>query len=595
LDTEKSRRAQREGSTSRHTLPDEPQVLTAQDAQSCSTRAPSSLPRAWTLRWLLYVFALAVIAPLLGFVLFATSRMIDAEHAAEEEDLRRTVRMLSAAIDRELMGQIERLNALAISTELKEADFAAFHRDASAALRGTGDALLLVDRNLNQLINTRVPYGTPLPGGDFDSVRKVFATGKPSIGVHVMRTGARRAAIKIMVPATIDGELRYLLVLSPDPGLLTRILDQRYLPDGWIAGVSDRNGRRLARSVRDQELIGTLIPTHTTAKSTKRSGVIKTTSVEGYVVLQAYRWSDVTGWRTSVQVPLAILEAPARQLWLALAAFAALAFAVSLLAAAIVGRSLARPIGGIATAAAALGRGDPVNFTRCGIAEVNAVGAALAAAAQQRKHAEEHLRFLMRELSHRTKNVMAVVQAISWQTAQKSLDLQDFEQRFTQRLEALARSQDLLVRREWRGVDLHELVRGQLEPFLDSAKDRLTANGPILLLTPAAAQELGLALHELATNASKYGALSVPKGKIEVAWKIEDETAASKRLHMTWLESGGPAVNPPIRKGFGFTVTTSSLSRSFKGEAKVHYRHQGVFWELTAPVGNLIAELHLNA
>jgi two-component sensor histidine kinase len=112
---------------------------------------------------------------------------------------------------------------------------------------------------------------------------------------------------------------------------------------------------------------------------------------------------------------------------------------------------------------------------------------------------------------------------------------------------------------------------------------------------PLAAQELGLALHELATNASKYGALSVPRGKIEVDWKIEDEMTASKRLHMTWLESGGPAVSPPMRKGFGSTVTTSSLSRSFKGEAKVDYRPEGVIWELTAPLGNLVAELNLNA
>ena len=548
--------------------------------------------RSWTLHWLLYVFALALIAPLLGFFLLATSRIIDAEHAAEEEQLRRTVRMLSAAIDRELTGQIERLKALAISVELKEADFAAFHRDASAALRGTGDALLMIDRNFNQLINTRVPYGTPLPAGDFDSVRKVVATGKPAIGAHVMSRTARRPVVKIVVPAIIDDALRYLLVLSPDPGMLSRILDQHYLPDGWIAGVSDRNGRRLARSTRDEELVGTHILTSTTAKSIHRSGVIKTTSVEGYAVLQAYLWSEVTGWRTSLQVPLAILEAPARQLWLALTSLAVLAFAVSLVGAAFLGRWLARPIAGVANAAAALGRGDPVSYTPCGIAEVNVVGATLAAAAEQRKQAEDHLRFLMRELSHRTKNVMAVVQAISWQTARQSLDLKDFEQRFAQRLEALTRSQDLLMKRDWRGVVLEDLVRSQLEPFLDRPNERLTMHGPALLLKPAAAQDLGLALHELATNASKYGALSVPTGKIEIGWTVDGRLPAVKQFHMTWHESGGPMVREPDRTGFGSTVITGTVPRTFNGKGELDYRPEGLRCEFTAPIGPLIAEFH---
>jgi two-component sensor histidine kinase len=206
--------------------------------------------------------------------------------------------------------------------------------------------------------------------------------------------------------------------------------------------------------------------------------------------------------------------------------------------------------------------------------------------------AEEHARFLMKELSHRIKNVMAVVQVISWQTAQKSLDLEDFEQRFRERLEALARSQDLLLERDWQGVMLQDLVRAQLEPFLDSAKQRLAAHGPALLLLPAAAQDLGLALHELATNASKYGALSVPTGKINIGWAIDrDATSGAKRFRMTWRESGGPPVSPPVSKGFGSTVVTGTLSRTFRGKAETQYRPEGLSWELAAPIGHAITEV----
>jgi PAS domain S-box-containing protein len=209
----------------------------------------------------------------------------------------------------------------------------------------------------------------------------------------------------------------------------------------------------------------------------------------------------------------------------------------------------------------------------------------------ERKRAEQHVRFLMRELSHRTKNVMAVVQAISWQTARKSLDLDEFEQRFTQRLDALARSQDLLVKWDWKGVAIEDLLHAQLEPFLDSADERLAAHGPSLLLRPNAAQDLGLALHELATNASKYGALSGPAGRLRVSWTIDNGTAGEPRFCMTWRETGGPAVSPPVYKGFGSTIITGALSRTFKGEAKVEYRPEGLSWCFAAPAGNFIAEL----
>ena len=212
----------------------------------------------------------------------------------------------------------------------------------------------------------------------------------------------------------------------------------------------------------------------------------------------------------------------------------------------------------------------------------------------ERKRAEEHIHVIMKELSHRTKNLMAVVQAISWQTAQKSLDFDDFEQTFTQRLEALARSHDLLVKRDWRGVVLDDLVRAQLKPFLDSAEDRLVVRGPTLLLMPAAAQDLGLALHELATNASKYGALSVPTGKIRIRWTVDHGAGGAKCFHMTWRESGGPMINPPEREGFGSTVITKTLSRTFKGKAELEYAPEGVTWELTAPVDYLIEEIHLH-
>jgi PAS domain S-box-containing protein len=670
--------------------------------------------RAWPLRWLLSLFALALIVPLLGFGMFAASRMIARERAAEEEDVRRTARMVSADVDRLLRGLIETLQALAGSNALREGDLAAFHREASALMRGAGHVILLVDPDLNELINTRVPYGTPLPQiGDPNTVRKVLATGKPEVGDLNWGPVAQQFRAGVMAPVRVDGAVRYVAVLSIDPAILRQALEQQNLPDGWVARVSDPKGLILARSERHQELYGQKIPPDSTGETTGRSGVIRTRDREGKPILLSDVWSDLSGWRTAVWVPLTIVEAPSRQLWQALAIVAALAFTVSLIAAVWLGRWLARPIAATASAAAALGRGDPVGYAPSAIAEMNVVGATLAAAAEQRrqaeaeaaqlaaivqssddaiigmtlegritswntgaesifgytasemigqpifriippelhgeeeeilsrlrrgeriehyetnrvtkggrrmdisltvspvldkagrvigvskvsrditerKRAEEHVRLLMRELSHRTKNLMAVVQAISFQTMRKSDNLKDFEQRFTQRLTALARSQDLLLKRDWQGVVLDDLVRAQLEPFLDSAKQRLAAHGPPLLLMPLAAQDLGMALHELATNASKYGALSVPTGKIEIGWTVDGGTADGKRFRMSWRESGGPMVNPPARTGFGSTVTTRTLTGTFNGKAELEYRPEGLSWHLTAPMGDLIAEL----
>jgi two-component sensor histidine kinase len=117
-------------------------------------------------------------------------------------------------------------------------------------------------------------------------------------------------------------------------------------------------------------------------------------------------------------------------------------------------------------------------------------------------------------------------------------------------------------------------------------------HGPALLLKPQAAQDLGMALHELATNASKYGALSVATGTIEIAWTVDGRAAEAKRFLMTWRESGGPMVSPPLHTGFGSTVITRTLKNTFRGQAEVEYRAEGLSWELTAPMGHLVAELH---
>src|SRR5262249_8115664 len=151
-------------------------------------------------------------------------------------------------------------------------------------------------------------------------------------------------------------------------------------------------------------------------------------------------------------------------------------------------------------------------------------------------------------------NLLAVVQAIAGQTARHSAGLDAFQQRFSERLSAMARSQDLLVDGNWTGASVADLVRTQLAPFAETASSRIEVAGPRLELAPNAVHSLTLALHELATNAAKYGALSVSDGRLAITWGLSAADTAETRFRMCWRERNGPRVSSPTRKGFGHVV-----------------------------------------
>jgi PAS domain S-box-containing protein len=199
----------------------------------------------------------------------------------------------------------------------------------------------------------------------------------------------------------------------------------------------------------------------------------------------------------------------------------------------------------------------------------------------ERKAHEEQIQLLMREVNHRAKNMLSLVQAIARQTAATEPD--DFIRRFTERIQALAANQDLLVRNEWRGVDVDDLVRAQLAHFADLVGSRIALHGPKLRLNAAAAQAIGLALHELATNAGKYGALSLGTGWVAVEWQLDDGDFA-----ISWTERGGPLVSPPERRGFGSTVIASMAKLSVGGEVELDYARAGLTWRLTCPAENAV-------
>lgn len=206
----------------------------------------------------------------------------------------------------------------------------------------------------------------------------------------------------------------------------------------------------------------------------------------------------------------------------------------------------------------------------------------------ERKESEAHLRLLMRELTHRSKNLLAVIQAMARQTARHSGSVNDFLDRFGARLQALATSHDLLVQESWHGASLQSLVQLQLGHYLERADPQIAFEGPAILLKPEAAQGLGLALHELATNAAKYGALSTPAGRVAIRWR-RLPASEGHGVELTWEERGGPGVAPPEHRGFGTLVIERHLARALDTEVELSFPPEGVRCRIVVPLMQFIA------
>ena len=204
----------------------------------------------------------------------------------------------------------------------------------------------------------------------------------------------------------------------------------------------------------------------------------------------------------------------------------------------------------------------------------------------ERKMLEDRLRLLLEELNHRVKNTLMVVQAMAWQSFRGMDGASEGVENFTARLHALAAAHTILSRRQWAGAPMADVVRQGLtvcngELGMGGAR-RVTVSGPDLTIGAAPTVSLVLVLHELATNAIKYGALSNATGTVSVCWTVE----ADGRVSLEWREQGGPPVSPPTRSGFGTRLIRDAITRQLGGEALVDHAHDGVVARFVLPAGH---------
>jgi two-component sensor histidine kinase len=547
-------------------------VLTGKRRASGSDRSTKPRP----LRTYLALFAAALALPLLALAAFSLNRMASLERAQLERRIHQVSEDLARAIDRELDRSVTSLETLATSRSLLRGDLAGFHAQATQALRRMKSAIILLEPDLRPLLNTRVPYGQQLPPiADRETAQRVVATKKAQFSGLVIGSVSKLPIVNVQIPVLTKGELRYVLLMALEASNLADILREQRLDPQWITGVTDVTGKIIARSARHDEFVGTPLPAELFQQSLRETGAFRAVNVTGQPIVRVTSWSEHAGWLMSATVPQAYVdEAHNRgQSWLVAGGSLAYLFA----------GIISRPLAQSTAAAAPLGKGVIVQPVASPLVEANTLTNALSMASKELAQRSEHMSVLVAEQAHRSKNLLAVVGAMASQTARQSGNMAEFQSRFGERLQGLASAQNLLVSREWRGADLRELVLAQVKPFVDAENSRLTIEGAPLFLKPEAVQHLGMAFHELATNASKHGALSKPEGRITIAWRAA-RGDTGEVFTLSWQESGGPQARPSEHKGFGHVVLEQVVPQALGGTVAEDFAAHGYRWELSAPV-----------
>jgi two-component sensor histidine kinase len=275
----------------------------------------------------------------------------------------------------------------------------------------------------------------------------------------------------------------------------------------------------------------------------------------------------MSGWRIVLWAPAANIERPMRQ---SMQTFALGGLAMILIgagAAWLLARQVTRPVRRLAQDARRLGAGEMVEAQDYPITEITTISEALAQAAEDRSKAESEIRFLMREVAHRAKNQLTVVSSIAKQTALNADNFEDFQDRFQKRVQGLARSTDLLVEGGVAGVELWSLLETQIEPFRPESESRLNMEGPIVRLSDHAAQTMGMAFHEMATNAAKYGAFAGKAGTLSITWRLTGD-----ELELIWREMVRRTLAAADTRGFG----TEVIEHFAVDPDRVAVTHEGV-------------------
>lgn len=529
----------------------------------------------------LIALVLVILVPALIAALVLLNSTSEAQQRVLASLTNTTVQAMGHSIDREIAGMATTLRVLSSSQSLRDGDLATFHDRALSALAGTGSYLIAVDEDYRQLLNTRVSYGTELgPTSDPETAARAVERGVATISPLFFGQVAQDHVFNVWLPMTDAGPVR-LITMTQNARNLVPALQSRQLPEGWHAALVDTSNAVIAATSDAGLEIGAILPVRQGTGEVPGDLWAEERFNDEPVVTAEWR-SGYTGWRVVAWAAAAQVQKPLQDSVTMLGVWGLLIALLASAVATMIARRIGGSVKGLQTDADRLGRGEAVYPRSYPIAEIAEVSRALAEASEQRQIADRDIRFLMRELAHRSKNQMAVIAAMAKQTARGATDISGYVAALERRIMGLARSTDLLLAHGRAGVMLGELVNQQLAPFRPPEADRVTISGPDLRVNPQGAQILGMALHELATNATRYGAFAEDEGRLELRWKTGADT-----LSMRWRERLGRPLVVGERSGFGTIVLRTMVGGALGAQVERFTHEDGVEWLFEVPLSAL--------
>ncbi|WP_421761603.1 sensor histidine kinase [Devosia sp.] len=536
----------------------------------------------------LAILALVALVPAFVFSALLIQRNNEAQERVVETLTTGNARSIVQAVDREIVANINTLRVLATMPELLDGDLAGFHARVSEALAGTGSYVYVVDSDFNSILSTRVPFDEQqkLPMSDVATAKRALTTRDVAVSDAVFGKLAQRWVVNILLPMFPPDRPPLLLGFSRDVSQLSNTMLANKMPDGWSVALVDRQRIVIAGSGSSPEAGKTLGFDFGTDPSEAGWHQVGEGDNRLTVVTQQ---SQLTGWTLVAWAPYALVTKPLSDTFWSLLGGGILLAALVVFVVYRVSISINRSVRGLEADAKRLGSGQPVEARPFPIAEIETVSTALGEASRRRQAAETEVRFLMRELAHRSKNQMTVIAAMAKQTARGADSVPDFVTSFERRIMGLARSTDLLLAHGVAGVDLRELLTSQIDPICPVEDERTYIEGPSLRINAQAAQIVGMAVHELATNAVKHGAFATENGKLKLTWSRVGDAVA-----IVWTETGFTPPEDIHRRGFGTTVMENMVGRALGSDVVREMLADGIEWRMTIPLASLDPDNSLN-
>jgi two-component sensor histidine kinase len=454
-----------------------------------------------------------------------------------------TVRSIRLVLDAEVQRMTGALQVLALTNALRDGDFEGFRRIATGFLDqyGEGGLVLVADRAGRQVFSSLSTDTASLPlRNNRAIVEKVFATKAPQYSNLFVGAVTKKQIVTVEVPVFRNGEVIYDISFTPPIDIFQAVIEKQRPSADWTISIFDAEGFNFARVPNPQETLGKRASPLLYAGMLRASeATLPTVSLEGVPLITTFTRSSLTGWTVAAGLAEGSLVGP---LWRNLAITSVIGGVLLLIGLAFAVRM-----------ATAIARGEMLHD------------------------------LLIEELNHRVKNTLAILQAIAVQTFRSASKPE--RETFEGRLGALAEAHNLLSKEKWRGSELQDVISRVLQPYLLTNPERMRMSGPKVPLSPRLAVVLSMILHEIATNAAKYGALSNDTGTVRLDWEVLTENF-SQKLRLVWTEAGGPHVVAPVQRGFGSRLVERSARDQLGGEATVDFLPRGVVCTVTCSLEN---------